>query len=93
MARGVLRRVDEAEVASIEVKTELRRNYGPCSAGRERPRIRVRRLRWIAMQGFGMSGNPWRLHVDGVFFLMLLVLGLMVGFLGYLALLGIARAA
>ena len=45
------------------------------------------------MQGFGMSGNPWRLHVDGVFFLMLLVLGLMVGFLGYLALLGIARAA
>ena len=38
-----------------------------------------------------MSGNPWRRHVDGFFVLMLLVLGLMVGFLGYLALLGIAH--
>ena len=37
-----------------------------------------------------MSQSPWRRHVDGVFFLMLLVLGLMVGSIAYLALTRIA---
>jgi hypothetical protein len=38
-----------------------------------------------------MRENPWRRDVDGIFFLMLVVLGLMVGFLGYLALMRIAH--
>jgi hypothetical protein len=38
-----------------------------------------------------MNQSPWHRHVDGVFFLMLVVLGLMIGFVGYYLLSGLTH--
>jgi hypothetical protein len=38
-----------------------------------------------------MSNGPWRRHVSPVFFLLLVVAGLMVGLVGFIALIGAAH--